>query len=207
MATHLAALEESMTACVLHATCEKWHEAFGRRNLVVMPTPDAFDHPMGGPLCSRPLYLAPSPTAAEGDSPTGFTVIVPIDPGEMAPWSISRHGGRPAAYGAFKESIATATAKLLYDALPELEGAFRFIDIATPLTYRDLAGSATGSLYGVKHRIGQINPLPVTRTRGFFLAGQAVGAPGIMGAMISAFMASGQILGLDEIRKGLEGAS
>jgi all-trans-retinol 13,14-reductase len=207
MAWHLTQLEESMTACVLNAVCERWRDAFGRRNLVIMPTPDSFSSPMSGPVASRPLYLAPFPTEAADESPRGFTVIVPVDPAETAPWFASVPGHRPAAYAAFKESIAAATGVRLNEAVPELDGKFRFVDVATPLTYRDFANSPAGSLYGVKHAVGQINPLPITRTRGFLLAGQAIGAPGIMGAMISAFMAASLILGADEVRKGLEGTS
>ena len=50
---------------------------------------------------------------------------------------------------------------------------------------------------------GQYNPGSATRIRGLFLAGQAVTSPGILGAVLSGFLACGNILGHDRLRKEL----
>ena len=86
---------------------------------------------------------------------------------------------------------------------PELEGKLDVINLSTPLTLRDFTNSPFGSLYGVKHRVGQFNPMPLTKLEGLYLAGQASVAPGVLGAIISGFVVCGNILGHDKIRKGL----
>ena len=77
--------------------------------------------------------------------------------------------------------------------------------LATPLTFRHYTGSPSGGVYGVKRRVGQFNPIPPTRVKGLYLTGQAVVLPGLMGAMVSAFVTAGSILGDEKILKELRG--
>jgi all-trans-retinol 13,14-reductase len=58
-------------------------------------------------------------------------------------------------------------------------------------------------MYGTGHTIDQFNPIPATRIPGLLLAGQSVVAPGILGAVISAFLTCGFIIGHDTIREEL----
>jgi all-trans-retinol 13,14-reductase len=67
-----------------------------------------------------------------------------------------------------------------------------------------LANNPFGSIYGVKHKIGQFNPMPVTKSKTLYLAGQAVVAPGIMGAVISAFLVCGFIIGHEQLLTQLQ---
>ncbi|MCK5914736.1 MAG: hypothetical protein KAG92_01250, partial [Deltaproteobacteria bacterium] len=60
--------------------------------------------------------------------------------------------------------------------------------------------SPKGSLYGVKHMVGQFNPASKTRLDNFFLAGQAIAAPGVLGAITSAQMAVAEIVGHDKVQ-------
>ncbi len=46
--------------------------------------------------------------------------------------------------------------------------------------------------------------MPATRLKGLFLAGQAITAPGIMGAMMSGFLVCGAILGHENTPEGIE---
>ena len=87
---------------------------------------------------------------------------------------------------------------------PEIADRIIDMECATPLTLRDYTNSPYGSLYGVKHRVGQYNPMPVTRLKGLFLAGQAITAPGIMGAMMSGFLACENIFGRKHLQKELK---
>ncbi len=78
---------------------------------------------------------------------------------------------------------------------------------STPLTVRDFVHTPFGSLYGAKRRVGQHTVPPLTRYKGLFLAGQAVTAPGLLGAMISGVQACGHIFGHDEIFEDLRQCS
>jgi len=46
--------------------------------------------------------------------------------------------------------------------------------------------------------------LPLTRLGNLFLAGQSIVAPGVLGAMISGFVACGSIIGHELLRKDLK---
>jgi all-trans-retinol 13,14-reductase len=48
--------------------------------------------------------------------------------------------------------------------------------------------------------VGQFNPAPKTRLENFFLAGQAIAAPGLLGAITSALMAVGEIVGPEKMQ-------
>ena len=87
---------------------------------------------------------------------------------------------------------------------PELSENIRFTECSTALTLRDYSHSPFGSLYGVKHKVGQYNPLPLTKAKGLFLAGQAIAAPGILGAVVSAFLVCGIIIGHYRVLKELK---
>jgi all-trans-retinol 13,14-reductase len=56
-------------------------------------------------------------------------------------------------------------------------------------------------MYGIKHKLDQFNPSPLTRVRGLYLSGQAVAAPGLLGATISAFMTVGEVVGHQPLKK------
>lgn len=83
--------------------------------------------------------------------------------------------------------------------LPSLSRDARFLDSASPSTFARYANSPFGSYYGPKHAIGAHPPRPRTRLPGFYLAGQAVVAPGIAGAVISACVAVDVLLGADYV--------
>jgi all-trans-retinol 13,14-reductase len=87
---------------------------------------------------------------------------------------------------------------------PDLKGRVHVLDFSTPLTLRDYSGSPFGSMYGAKHRIEQYNPFPMTSVKGLYLAGQSIVAPGLLGTIISAFLACGNMLGHDFLRGALK---
>jgi len=87
---------------------------------------------------------------------------------------------------------------------PRIAARVTDLEVATPLTIRDQVHTPVGSLYGIKRRPGDHVLGSRTRAEGLYLAGQSVMAPGIVGAMVSSFVACGTILGHQRIREGLE---
>lgn len=136
-----------------------------------------------------PFYLTVSPQP-EGSSRCGVVVITPGSFTDVEEWADFPPASRPAAYTAFKQKTLAKIGKAVVDLCPEL-ASVRFVDGATPLTLRDYLHTPRGGLYGARHAVSQFNPLPMTRVPNLFLAGQAVVAPGLMGAMASAFLACG----------------
>jgi all-trans-retinol 13,14-reductase len=151
------------------------------------------------PLENRPLYLCSNQQTQGPSEICGLTGIVPAQMSEMNRWLDSRPGKRPRGYVDFKEKISLEMQHYMERCRPEIAGNIGFVECATPLTLRDFTNTPFGSIYGVKHKIGQYNPMPLTKAKNLYLAGQAVVAPGIMGAVISAFLVGGFIIGHEQL--------
>ncbi|MCK5487359.1 MAG: hypothetical protein KAI86_14175, partial [Desulfobacterales bacterium] len=156
------------------------------------------------PLENRPLYVCQAHQPNGKASNKGLIAIVPASSGQTDRWSDSMPGQRPQDYIQFKESTGHKLQRHIEDWVPEIVGNIKFAECSTPLTLRDFANNPFGSVYGVKHKVGQYNPIPVTKVKGLFLAGQATVAPGILGTVISAFLVCGFILGHQQLIKQLQ---
>ena len=108
---------------------------------------------------------------------------------------------RPGNYAQWKRGATARLQAYIEQRLPELVGRWRILDAASPLTMRHWVYGATGSLYGVKHHLGAMPMLPVTRLPGLFLAGQNILLPGVLGGMISAALSVGFSFGHDNVLK------
>jgi len=188
-------LDETSSAYMLFVGCKTVPESLINRNIMITKSWDWIEPIEKYPLESRPLYLCCSLQTQATSEIHGFTGIVPAQIVEMHLWRHSRPGKRPEDYNNLKEKISFELQRYIERCLPEVKGNIEFVECATPLTLRDFTNSPFGSTYGVKHRIGQYNPMPLTKAKNLYLAGQAVVAPGIMGAVISAFLVCGFIIG------------
>lgn len=196
-------LEDTSSACILFAECKRPVERLQGSNLFIFPQPDFSFFHNDLPVEKRPLYM----TAAHGSGGSGkhgFIAICPMSSANTQRWSDSVTGKRPEDYGAFKKELTEKIRRHIEAACPGIEGTVTAVECATPLTLRDYTGSPYGSIYGVKHRTGQYNPMPVTRLKGLYLAGQAVTAPGIMGAVMSGFIVCENIFGREHLREELK---
>jgi all-trans-retinol 13,14-reductase len=199
----LTELKESPSAAILYARCDDPVVRLKGCNLY-----DGFwgyeeRHLTEGSLEERPLYITRAPAIDSADAKSGIIAICAFRYSETQQWEDSFHGNRPPAYRLKKQNIAAILQKRVVKALPEVQGKLHPVEVATPLTMRDYTHSPYGSLYGIQHCLGQINPFPVTRVSGLFLAGQSVVAPGVMGAMLSSFLTCGSIIGHSQLRKDL----
>lgn len=195
-------LADTPSAYMLFGISQSPIDILERRNLFICPDTDVpnFFRPDRQPE-DGPFYVA----ATEQPHKPGARAIIVITPGHLSAfeeWRNSRQGQRPDAYRRFKAARMEAIRDRLLTLAPELSGV-DFIDGATPLTLRDYMRTPTGSLYGARHSIHQFNPVPATRLPGLLLAGQSIVAPGLLGAVVSAVLACGFLVGHDTIRKEL----
>ena len=82
-------------------------------------------------------------------------------------------------------------------------------EFSTPLTTERFNGSPRGAAYGHYHSVAQMGRyrLPaVTRVRGLVQVGQSVSFPGICGAMMSAYVAVGEMSGVAGMMRELRDA-
>ena len=199
----LGALEETFSAFLCFAVSKNPIPALAGANRFLLPDTGSIYQFGSRPAGKAPLYL--SAAYREGEiEPHGFIGICPTLFSETAPWAASSFGRRPEGYRQFKEQTLGRLQSQIERAYPDLAGNIQSIEGSTPLTIRDFCSTPLGGLYGVKHMVGQFNPHPATRIPGLFLAGQAVVAPGVMGAVISGLHACGTVLGHDLIRKELK---
>jgi all-trans-retinol 13,14-reductase len=119
--------------------------------------------------------------------------------------------GRVGVEIAISESGQTCSKRERTDALmehfsarmPAIASAFELLDAADSSTFARYANSPYGSYYGPSHALGVHPPQPRTRFGGLYLAGQAVVAPGVAGAVISACVAVDVLLGSGLIAEDL----
>ena len=197
---HLRTLEDTVTAYMLFGIADEKPEALRGNNLYLCRDPhmsQAFS-PTAVPEYG-PFYIATCPQPKDSTK-CGIVVVAPGAFESVSPWQNSRFGARPKEYKAFKTDTARRIRDAIVNMCPELSSV-RFVDSASPLTMRDYLYAPNGGLYGCKHSIHQFNPLPVTRIPNLWLAGQSIIAPGLMGAMISAFLACGFLVGHKNLQK------
>lgn len=99
-------------------------------------------------------------------------------------------------YLSYKQAISDR----FVEAIREDHPGWKVVDheASTPLTTERFNGAFHGAAYGHFHSVGQMGRyrLPmVSRVRGLVNVGQTVGFPGICGAMMSAYVVCGELLG------------
>lgn len=206
-ARHLQTLSETPSAYMLFGVSDT--QVFARgSNLFYCPDTNLGQYLVSGtPMDKSPLLVSTRPGIGVpmGDatghvSGTGYSVTAMIsgDIGEFARWKDTASGERGPEYEAFKAEKLDRFREALLKACPET-ASVRFIEGATPLTLRDHVHSLSGSIYGRRHTLAQNNPQPATRVPGLWLAGQSIVAPGVLGAVVSAFFACGYIVGPENL--------
>lgn len=201
--TRIIGLEDTISAFTLYSVSDHPLPSLSGRNMFVLPSADSLRNIGKRPLEEGPLYVTAACTRPD-DAPRGFIGIFPSLPEATHAWEDSMTGNRPESYRRFKEGITGRMEHLVKRHCPELGGTATCTESSTPLTLRDFGNHPSGGLYGVKHKVGQYNPVPLTRVKGLYLAGQAVTSPGILGAVLSGFMACGNILGHDRLIEELK---
>jgi all-trans-retinol 13,14-reductase len=110
----------------------------------------------------------------------------------------------PEQYREFKERMTEEAVQEMLRALPELKGKCRVVAAASPCTYERYTGTVGGAIYGLRQTTRQQSLGPRVGVQGLYLAGQSIGAPGMMGAVVSAFVAAAAIVGWDVILAGVQ---
>jgi all-trans-retinol 13,14-reductase len=199
----LVRLVNTPSAYMLFGATEERMDLLDRRNVVVLPKSNGERILRRyGPREDRPLFISMDQNSGRPGR-RGVIVLAAGDYAEVEPWASTRAAARPQAYEEHKAVVAQAIEAQVMAACPELQGKVKFLASATPLTIAEQLKAPRGGLYGALHSMGQNTPLPVTKVPGLYLAGQGIVCPGLLGSMISAFLACGFIVGHETLRKGL----
>ncbi len=191
----LAELEDTCSAIVVFAETSKPLSIIAERNLVLFPLPGFPATFASDPIERRPMFISRMRRAGRGSPSRSFAIICPER-------SITSESGKiwpllsdTDAYRSCKREITGRIIAHVERWCPEFHGAFTTVECAVPMTFMRYTQSPRGAIYGVKHRIDQYNPSAATKIEGLYLAGQAICAPGVLGAAVSGFLACGNILG------------
>jgi all-trans-retinol 13,14-reductase len=201
----IRSLDETPSAYIVYGRCKS--DLAGRIGSGVYLVPeDGIDFTCcKKPVEDRPMNLLVSRSGAlDSKTGSGFILLCPASIKEVEKWKNSTRGNRSPEYIEFKEMTGQRMLDHFVSFFPDLRGKLDAVEFSTPLTLGDYTGSPFGSMYGVKHRIEQYSPFPMTNIKGLHLAGQSISAPGLLGTMISAFLACGNILGHDFLRGELK---
>lgn len=199
-------LDETPSAYILYGTSEAKLTRLIGHSLYLVPADGNDFGDYSKPIENRPINIIISDADKKEDNIQGiFIIICPASINEVEQWGYSSRGKRPQGYLEFKDNIGRRMLDYFVSYYPELKGKVHTVDFSTPLTLKDYSGSPFGSMYGVKHRLEQYNPFPMTSVKGLYLAGQSIVAPGLLGTLISAFLACGSLLGHDFLRGALKG--
>ena len=171
-------LEETPSAVVLFGRCPS--AAFSG-NLILLGEPRAIPYWKRLPLEERPLFVSVAPM-----NDGAVSIICPATLDDIPGWDGREK--RPEGYQDWKKDVADRLSRHVSTHADDLLGRFDLLDVATPLTFRDWLGSPEGGLYGVKHRLVDLPLLPRTRMHGLYLSGQAIVAPGVLGALCAGFL-------------------
>ncbi len=199
----LGALEETVSAFMCFAVTGSPIPTLAGANRFLLPDSDCLYGLGSRPVGNAPLYLSAAYRIGN-NIPQGFIGICPTLSDNTYYAESSKFVKRPEEYTQYKETALKRMQSQIERVFPDIAGNVQFMEGSTPLTIRDYCNTPLGGLYGVKHKIGQYNPHPLTRLQGLFLAGQAVVSPGIMGAVLSGLLACGTIFGHDIMRKELK---
>lgn len=193
----LKSLRQTPSAYILFARSLQSLESLRGSNLFVQQRPGLFDAGAEVPLSERPFYLAAA-DQGHGGALRGLIGIVPAYYAEVSAWH-GQGATRTEGYRLWKKALGEGLLAMVRRRCPQLP-ALELLDLATPLTLRDYSLAPQGAIYGVGRFQGQYNPHPVTRLPGLSLSGQAVTAPGLLGAMSAAYLTCGTILGHETLR-------
>ncbi len=195
----LQQLRQTTSAYLLFGRCASVPPLMDRRNLFVQQQPGPFSLDWDTSVEKRGFYLT---SPSQGAAGAGLVAIVPASYTEVSHFDAG-YRSRQQGYREFKEELAARWLAQIEDCCPELHG-LEAIDLATPLSLRDYSQAPAGAIYGVGHHLGQYNPHPTTRVPGLFLSGQAIAAPGFLGAVVAAYLTCGTILGHDLLQREIK---
>ncbi len=177
-------LEETPSAVVLFGRCRS---ASFSGNLILLGEPGSIENWRGLPLEERPLFVSVAPT-----DDGAVSVICPATLEDVP--ELDHQGTRPEGYEGWKRDLADRLSRHLLTHAGDLLGRFDVLDVATPMTFRDWLGAPEGGLYGIKHRLVDLPLSPRTRMAGMYLSGQALVAPGVLGAACAGFLTDSYVL-------------
>jgi len=123
---------------------------------------------------------------------------------EVKKWEMTTTGQRGQDYLDFKNMKTEKLLSLVEKKFSDLKSKIKFMDVSTPLTWRDHTGTPEGSMYGIQKDFNdplKTLILPRTKIPNLYFTGQNTNLHGILGVTIGSVLTCGEILGLEYLIK------
>ncbi|MDR1406509.1 MAG: NAD(P)/FAD-dependent oxidoreductase [Tannerella sp.] len=133
---------------------------------------------------------------------TGAVLFAYMNFDDVAQWHGTRVGHRGEGYEAFKQAKAERLLDELERQMPGTRAKIGSYCTSTPLTYLDYTGTERGSMYGIFRDCTEpVRSIVSQRTKipNLFQTGQNINSHGVLGVIIGAIIASGELLGINTI--------
>ncbi|MFA6411175.1 MAG: NAD(P)-binding protein [Syntrophales bacterium] len=114
---------------------------------------------------------------------------------QVKEWTSTSTMNRPDSYSVYKQEHVDHIIRRIMDFYPQYRDNLKVLNSASMLTFRDYLHSYDGTAYGVKQKIGQYNLFGKLPYHNIYVAGQSAFLPGLLGAMMSAFIVARWNLG------------
>jgi all-trans-retinol 13,14-reductase len=166
-----------------HTSKELWTEQSGR------PWPES--------------YMLLTPDSEEtGKFAKSMVIMTTMDFNDLRKWETSFTGQRRSDYAEFKGNKAMLLLDLVEKRFPLLRSKIDYLEISTPLTWRDYTGTPEGSMYGIQKdfsRSVETTILPKTKIPKLLFTGQNINLHGVLGVTAGAVMTCGEIIGTENL--------
>jgi len=140
---------------------------------------------------------------AESKGRRSLAVIKPIQDGLFDNYFGQDYFENFEQYTEIKNKFTESVQDQIHRIFPELKGHARLVDVATPVTYNRYTKTVMGSMYGAKQTVNRRALTTRSSIRGLYLAGQSIQL-GLMGAVVSGFMAVGNIVDEEKLRNQIK---
>ncbi|SMF21102.1 phytoene desaturase family protein [Desulfovibrio gilichinskyi] len=199
----LKALKDTTSALMFFGIANVPLPELLRKNIYLWPQGDYKDLLSGtAPFSERVIFVSATQTLKQNRT-QAVTAIIPHDFKDFSMWTDSTYSKRPLEYIEYKNELTQKFKNEFFTRCPEFKNKINFVESASPLTFKHYCSTPSGSLYGIAHTASQYNPLPLTKVTGLLFAGQSIVAPGMLGAIVSAYLTCGILLGHEKIHKEL----
>jgi len=195
-ARRLRAATNTPSAILVHGIARGIAPAASRRNWIrFREVEDAWREPPRWFREGRDpprMVVLPGEAVPEAPGSTVFHVFCPLAAEDMD-WGWARE-----EWSRRKAEAAKRVLALVEECVPAWSGRIEAVDVSTPHAFRHFVRSPGGSCYGAECSIDQWGPraLPARLgVEGLRIAGQSVGLPGVLGAIVTSFLAVAPELG------------
>ena len=146
-------------------------------------------------------YMLHTPAPASKDGFARNAILIAAMPFEkVRKWENTVLGDRGDDYLEFKDHCASELLELAAQQFPGLRQSVEYMEVSTPLTWRDYTGTPDGSMYGIEHDFQDplvTTLLPATKVPGFYFTGQNINLHGVLGVTIGAVLTCAEIVGME----------